>query len=289
MKRIIVLSILIAGTLFSCKSEKKESSSSEETQKEITIGLVDGWAEGVAMTHIAQEILSREGYDVEIEKAAVDLIFASLNNGDTDVFMDTWLPATHGDKVKKFNNLVQLGKNYDQARIGLVVPSYVTINSIEELNANIDQFDGKIIGIEKGAGITKATDNAIKDYGLKLEQLNSSSVAMLSELQKAIKENRWVVVAGWAPHWKFGRFDLKFLEDPKKVYGEAEMIETYARKGFKEDDAFAANFFTNVHFDEATMADLLSKMEEGGDNKEQVAKQWVDNHKELVEAWLSKK
>lgn len=291
MKRIIVLSLLVTGIVFSCKSEKKGStfSEKEETQKEITIGLVDGWAEGVAMTYVTQEILNREGYEVTIEKAAVDLIFASLNNGDTDVFIDTWLPRTHGDKIKKFKNLMRLGKNYDNAKIGLVVPSYVTINSIEELNTKVDQLDGKIIGIEKGAGITKATDQAIREYNLKLEQLNSSSVAMLSELQKAIKENRWVVVAGWAPHWKFGRFDLKFLKDPKKIYGESETIETYTRKGFKEDDAFAANFFANVHFDEATMADLLSKMEKGGDHKTQVAKQWVDEHKELVNAWLDKK
>ncbi len=288
MKRIIVNIILLSGLIFSCKTDKKvKNSTTEKTNKEITLGVVDGWAEGVAMTYLAKEILVREGYDVDIKRAAIDLIFASLHNGDIDVFMDVWLPTTHKAKLKKFPDLVTLGVNYPNARTGLVVPSYVSINSIDELNASKDKFDGKIIGIEKGAGITKMTNKVIKEYGLELKQLNSSSIAMLSELQKAIKEKRWLVVTGWSPHWKFGRFDLKFLEDPKKIYDTTERIETYARKGFKDDDEFAANFFAKVNFTDEQMSTLLVKMEESK-HKNVVAKQWIDNHKKLVDSWLSK-
>lgn len=222
---------------------------------------VDGWAEGVAMTKVATEILVENGYKIEIKKAAVDLIFASLANGDVDVFMDTWLPVTHQDKIARFEGKMEsLGINYNNAKIGLVVPKYVSINSIEELNANAEKFDKNIVGIERGAGITVKTDEVIENYNLTLNHLNSSGVAMLSELQKAIKENRWIVVTGWAPHWKFGRFDLKFLEDPKNIYGASERIETYVRKGFKTDDAFASNFFENFHLNEVQMANLLMKM-----------------------------
>ncbi len=269
-----------------CNTAGKKGSTDS---KEISIGMVDGWAEGVAMTHVAKEILSQQGYSVNVKKAAVDLVFASLSNGDLDVFMDAWLPITHKEKVAKFGDkLESLGTNFDAAKIGLVVPSYVTINSIEELNANKDKFDGKIIGIEKGAGITAKTDLAIKDYNLELEQMNSSSVAMLSELKKAIMEKRWIAVAGWAPHWKFGVWDLKFLDDPKKVYGETEHIETYARKGFKEDDKFAANFFSKFHLTNEEMSVLLAKMQEGDNNKDAVAKQWVADNQEIVNKWLQK-
>ncbi len=268
-----------------CNTTGKKNNA--ESSKEISIGMVDGWAEGVAMTHVAKEILTEQGYTVNVKKAAVDLVFASLANGDLDVFMDAWLPITHKEKVAKFGNKIEsLGTNFDAAKIGLVVPSYVTISSIEELNANKDKFDGKIIGIEKGAGITAKTDLAIKDYNLELEQMNSSSVAMLSELKKAIMEKRWVVVAGWAPHWKFGVWDLKFLNDPKKVYGETEHIETYARKGFKEDDKFVANFLSNFHLTNEEMSVLLAKMQEGDKDKDAVAKQWVTDNKDLVAKWI---
>ncbi len=285
MKRLIqntFLAILMAFTMLSCNSSNK----SAKDTKNITIGFVDGWAEGVAMTYVTKAILEENGYQVKTQKAAVDLIFASLSNGDTDVFMDTWLPITHGSKVQKFEGkLESLGVNYTNAKIGLVVPQYVTINSIEELNANKDKFDDKIIGIEKGAGLTAKTDKAVEEYGLELEHMNSSSIAMLTELKKAIDKDQWIVVAGWAPHWKFGRYQLKFLEDPKGVYGEAETIETYARKGFTTDDPFAAKYFTNFSLNEAQMSDLLLKLNTS-DDKEVAAKTWVANNKELVASWL---
>ena len=273
---IIALAIVVA----SCGSGKKEAS------KEVTLAVVDGWAEGVAMTEVTKSILEDNGYTVSVKKAAVDLIFASMANGDVDAFMDTWLPVTHEDKVAKFGAKIEsLGTNYDNAKIGLVVPSYVSINSIEELNSVADKFDGKIIGIEKGAGITGKTDIAVEEYGLSLKQMNSSSIAMLTELSKAIKEERWVVVAGWAPHWKFGRFDLKFLDDPKEVYGATEHIETYARAGFKADDPFVANYLAKFHLNDAQMGDLLAKMNDGED-KAAVAKTWIKDNQELVNSWL---
>ncbi len=280
------LIIAILTLLFTaCNTGSKKNSKS----KVISIGMVDGWAEGVAMTHVAKEILTEQGYTVKVKKAAVDLVFASLANGDLDVFMDAWLPVTHKEKIAKFSGkLESLGTSFDAAKIGLVVPAYVTINSIEELNANKDKFDGKIIGIEKGAGITAKTDLAIKEYNLNLKQMNSSSVAMLSELKKAIMEKRWIAVAGWAPHWKFGVWDLKFLDDPKKVYGETEHIETYARKGFKQDDAFAANLFSKFHLTNDEMSKLLAQMKDGDNDKDAVAKNWVAEHQDLVKSWLTK-
>lgn len=279
MKIKSLLFALIVTVFASCTNSKSNT-------KELTIGYVDGWAEGVAMTHVAQAYFEEQGYTVKLQKAAVDLIFASLSNGDTDAFMDTWLPATHGSKVAKFKDKIEsLGVNYDNAKIGLVVPAYVTINSIEELNDNADKFGGQIVGIEKGAGLTAATDRAVEEYGLTLEHLNSSSIAMLTELKKAIDKNEWIVVAGWAPHWKFGRYDLKFLEDPKGVYGQAETIETYARKGFSEEDPFATKFFKNFHLTDQEMAQLLAQMEDAND-KAAAAKAWVDANRAKIDSWV---
>lgn len=285
MKIKVLLLAVIALMAFSCKNSKKNSSA--DSSKEITIGYVDGWAEGVAMTYISKAILEKNGYEVKTQKAAVDLIFASLSNGDTDAFMDTWLPVTHGSKVKKFEGKIEsLGVNYNNAKIGLVVPKYVTVNSIDELNANAAKFNNQIIGIEKGAGLTAKTDKVVEEYNLTLKQLNSSSIAMLTELKKAIDKNEWIVVAGWAPHWKFGRYELKFLEDPKGVYGSAENIETYARKGFKEEDPFAANYFAKFSLTGDQMGKLLLDMENAED-KEEAAKIWVNANQDLVNSWIN--
>ncbi|MDA3927890.1 MAG: glycine betaine ABC transporter substrate-binding protein [Prolixibacteraceae bacterium] len=286
MKFKSLIFIALVVLVSACNSANKSDSADK---KEITIAYVDGWAEGVAMTYVTKHIFQDQGYTVETKTAAVDLVFASLANGDVDVFMDAWLPITHKEKVAKFeSNIESLGTNLDQARIGLVVPTYVTINSIEELNGVANKFDGKLIGIEKGAGITAKTELAIEEYKLNLEQMNSSSIAMLTMLTKAIKEERWIAVAGWAPHWKFGRYDLKFLDDPKGIYGAAEHVETYARKDFKKDDVFAATYFANFHLNDGQIGQLLAHMKEGSDNKDAAAKSWIAENQDLVKEWLPK-
>ena len=268
---------VISGMLISCEKLKNS--------KYITIGMVDGWAEDVAMTHVAKAILDEQGYHVIIQKASTDMILASMNNEDTDLFMGVWLPYTHASKVNRFPDLKVLGTNYDSGRIGLVVPEYVPVNYVTELNQYKEQFNNRIIGIEKGAGITAATDKAIQHYQLGYRQVNSSTIAMITELQNAIRQKQWIVVTGWQPHWMFGKMKLKFLEDPGKTFGEAEQIKTYGRKSFAKDHPKLASFFSRMHYTDADMTDLLTKMESGKD-KEATARQWVKSHPNLVNQWL---
>lgn len=280
MKNIkyLILAVLIVsfGIFNSC--EKKNS-------RYITIGMVDGWAEDVAMTHVVKAILDEQGYHVIIQKASTDMILASMNNEDTDLFMGVWLPYTHAVKVARFPELINLGNSYDSGRIGLVVPDYVPVSSIEQLNQHTERFSHRIIGIEKGAGLTAGTDKAITAYALNYKQVNSSTIAMITELQNAIKRKEWIVVAGWQPHWMFGKMKLNFLDDPKKTFGEAEQIKTYSRKSFGKDHPELAKFFSKMHFDDAGMTDLLTKMEDSKD-KQLTARKWVKNHPELVKLWL---
>lgn len=252
--------------------------------KRISMGMVEGWAEGNAMTTIAQEYLTEKGYHIVTHKAAPNLLLASMNNGDTDVFMNVWLPKTHGDKVAPFDDIKSVAVNYEGALLGLVVPQYVEISSIDELNANKDKFDSKIMGIERGTGMAIYTDTAIMAYDLEFHQLNSSMVAMAAELNKAVNEKKWIVVTGWQPHWLFGRFDLKFLKDPKKIYGEVEHIETFVRKDLEEDFPDVYRFFQNAFFEEEIMSDLLTRMEEGKNDKE-TAREWIEENRALVDSW----
>lgn len=248
----------------------------------IHIGMVDGWAEGVAMTYVAKAMMEEKGYHVVIQRATPDMILASMNNGDTDLYMDVWLPLTHGAKVAKFPNLQEIGTSYASARNGLVVPDYVSIDDIEQLKEHAAQFKSRIIGIEKGAGITRAVDQVVKDYNLHYKHINSSTVAMITELQNAIKEHRWIVVAGWQPHWMFAKMKLKFLNDPKKTLGSTEEIKIFARKDFRNDQPELAELFSHIHFDDATMADLLAQME-GARDKAATAKKWLEEHRSQLE------
>ncbi|WP_206426656.1 glycine betaine ABC transporter substrate-binding protein [Clostridium sp. E02] len=287
MKKILslILSIGLATSLVTgCASGGNKKADS----KEVTIGYVN-WAEGIAMSNLAAAILEEKmGYKVDLVLADVAPVFTSLASGNTDLFLDTWLPVTHGEYLEKYgDDIVDLGVENANARIGLVVPSYVDINSIEELNENKDMFAGKIIGIDSGAGIMNATEKAIEQYGLDYELVNGSGPAMTASLKKAIDKKEPIVVTGWTPHWMFARWDLKVLEDPKGIYGDAESIHAYSRKGFEKDQPEVAKFIKNYKFSDEVLADLMGAIEDGDDPLAS-AKEWMNNHEDQVNEWLGK-
>ena len=171
----------------------------------------------------------------------------------------------------------------------ILIPDYVTINSIEELNAEKERFSGQIVGIDAGAGIMKATDQAIKDYGLDYKLMTSSGPAMTASLKKAIDKKDWIVVTGWTPHWMFDRFKLKVLQDPKLIYGNTESIHTIAWKGFSEKDPFAAELLGNIRLTDAEISSLMTALEEAQTTERQAARQWMEEHQELVNSWIPEK
>ena len=145
------------------------------------------WAEGIAVTHLAREILVEQGFQVELLNADIAPIFTSLARGKTDVFLDSWLPVTHEPYFEKYQGKFEiLGQVFDSARIGLVVPDYVPINSIEELPEFTERFKQEIVGIDAGTGIMKCTEAAIPAYDLDYKLMISSGPAIKIAINKYI-------------------------------------------------------------------------------------------------------
>ncbi|WP_191988035.1 glycine betaine ABC transporter substrate-binding protein [Companilactobacillus hulinensis] len=149
------------------------------------------------------------------------------------------------------------------------------------------QINYTITGIDAGAGIMSSTQTALKDYGLsdKNWQLQTSSTAaMTSTLDKAIKQKRPIVITGWQPHWMFTKYPIKFLKDPKNVYGKAESIHTIVRKGMKEDNPEAYTILDRFHWKPAQMSEVMLKVNNGMD-PQKAAKQWIKANPKLVAEW----
>ncbi|WP_114638052.1 glycine betaine ABC transporter substrate-binding protein [Desulfolucanica intricata] len=148
-----------------------------------------------------------------------------------------------------------------------------------------EKFEGKIIGIEPGAGVMKKTESAIEEYGLDFNLQDSSSAGMAATLEKKINNQEWVIVTGWTPHWKWAKWDLKYLEDPKGVFGEAEHISTITRKGFAEDMPEANKVLDNFSWTPDDMQAVMLKIREGM-SPDDAAKEWIAANQEKVEEWV---
>lgn len=283
MKRLFILInliLLLAVLMFlvSCNRAKDP--------KEISIGYVN-WSEGIAMSYLAKAMLEEQGYKVILKNADIAPIFTSVASGKVDLFLDAWLPDTHVDYMKKYGDRLEtIGIPFENARLGLAVPSYVTINTIEELNANKERFKGEIIGIDIGASLMNLTEDAVNDYDLQLKLMPSSGPTMTAFLQKSVEHNDWIVVTGWTPHWMFARYDLKFLDDDKGVYGDTEHIAAVATKGFSGTHPFVAAFFKNFRFTNEQLSELMNIMEDYPLRELEGAKVWLKKHPEIVDLFL---
>lgn len=142
----------------------------------------------------------------------------------------------------------------------------------------------EITGIDGGAGVMTAAQNAIDTYELDLSLQVSSGAAMTEALGNAIANEEPIVVTGWTPHWKFGEYDLKYLEDPEGVFGDAENIHTFTREGLEEDAPEANMVLDNFYWTEDDMNEVMVDIQEGTD-PEEAAANWVDAHSDTVSEW----
>ncbi len=255
--------------------------------KEVELAYVI-WSSEVASTNVVKAVLQeRLGYDCEITPVGAAAMWQATATGDVDGFVAAWLPTTHGHYLEKVKADVEnLGPNLEGTRIGLVVPTYVTIDTIGELNENPNKFDGKIIGIDPGAGIMSSTEKAVEAYNLdKIELMEGSGATMTAVLKNRIGNKEWVAVTGWTPHWKFAKWDLKYLKDPKKVYGGAEYISTIVRKNLKQDKPEVYKFLDAFYWTPEDMQELMVWNSEGGEPYDNAVK-WIEENKEKVDAWL---
>jgi glycine betaine/proline transport system substrate-binding protein len=254
---------------------------------EITIGYVDGWSDSVATTHVAAEVIREKlGYPVKLMPVAAGIMWQGVARGKLDAMLSAWLPVTHGAYYAKMKDqVVNLGVNYPGAKIGLIVPEYVKANSIEDLKAMKDDFGGRIVGIDAGAGVMLKTDQAIKDYGLDYKLVASSGSGMIAELTRAENDKKAVAVTGWIPHWMFAKWKLKFLDDPKKVYGEEEHVDSVANPALEKKAPEVWALLKKLQWkDGAEIGQVMLAIQDGA-KPEAAAKQWVASHPDRVKEW----
>jgi glycine betaine/proline transport system substrate-binding protein len=256
---------------------------------DITFGVFNGWDEAVASSLLWQHILEGKGYNVTLEYADPAPVFQALSDGDYDLATDVWLPATHADYLEEFGDSIEeVGPWFDSAALTVAVNADAPIDSLAELADNADAFGNRIVGIEPGAGLTGAVENStIPAYGLEgMDFLTSSTPAMLAELDTAIANGENIIVTLWEPHWAYGAYDLKNLEDPEGTLGTAETISTYSRTGFASDFPEVAEWMGAFTMSADLLYDLENKLQAADSEADYdgIMTDWIAENQEWVDS-----
>lgn len=92
------------------------------------------WDSERASSSVMKVVLEQVGYDVTVTPVDPAILFQAIATGEGDATLAPWLPSTHGsfyEKVKE--DVIDLGANLKGTQVGLVVPTYVEIDLIEDL------------------------------------------------------------------------------------------------------------------------------------------------------------
>lgn len=278
---------LLAGTMALGLAACAET---EAGDKEISIGYIPPWSDtrvaAALMTYKAEEL----GYEVEWEDVGEPpLLFAGVAEGDIDVYASAWAERNHAAFMNEFGDqLEDLGAYYEGAGNFLAVPEYSEITSIDEIPDHAEALDGRIIGIEAGAGLTKQVqEDVLPAYGLdqSMEFVTSSTTAMLAELKGAIDSEEEIVVTLWAPYWAATEFNVRPLEDPQGAFGETEGMHYVATAGFSEEHPEIAQWVSDFLVDEEEFASLenmiLNEYEEG--EELEAVEAWLEDHPDVFD------
>lgn len=251
------------------------------------------WSDAEFVTKLAARILEdRMGYEVELVQTDIAPQYQGLATGSVDVMLMSWLPSTHGDYMENVGDkIVNLGILYTDARLGWAVPTYIPeseVSSIADLTKPgvADKLDDTITGIDPGAGLTRLSKQAVEDYALNDYTLQvSSGAGMTAALERAVRRDEWIVVTAWSPHWMFGRWDLRYLEDPKGTLGSFERVHALAREGFYQDHVAAASMLARMHLPLDVLQAAMYDAQET--SYEEAVDKFMSDHSARIDYWVN--
>jgi glycine betaine/proline transport system substrate-binding protein len=256
------------------------------------------WIEGMAMTYM-QEAILEDSLDMNVTVNEVNgggIAFSSVANGDADFFNEAWLPTTHqGPWAKNKEKSQKLGYTYKGTSVGIVVPSYVEVDTFPDFSDVAGSLDGRINGIESGAAINGQIEETIELYemGDELRVQAASGPANWQALKTAIENKKPIAVAGWKPHWKWNVYDLKYVQgattgDNVDIWGKPEDIFTIVDNQFVDEfPKKVVCFLQTFEVNDQQIGSLMNTFRNRGDmSKPEAAQQWIANHPEDVSAWM---
>jgi glycine betaine/proline transport system substrate-binding protein len=264
----------------------------------VNVGVFSGWDENAVVFELFRAAAEEQGYTVEFSELEAGATYEGVANGDFDIMMDAWLPGTHGanyvdmdsaDGAQLGDSLEDLGCWFDEGFLTVTVTNDSPAQSLAELNDFADDYDSTIVGIEPGAGLTRTVrEGVIPTYGLDdWDFPESSSAAMLAELDSASNSGENIVVTLWHPHWAYAAYDIRDLEDPDGTLGGAERLYSLGRPGFTEEFPNLAQLMKNLHVTDEQLLELEDIMVVQNDREDNTGsvQQWLSDNPDFLENW----
>lgn len=261
------------------------------------------------------------GYNWTEVSGSTPITHEAVKKGEIDVHMEVWT-----DNLPDYANdissgaLKELGVNFDDNDQGFYVPRYVIegdpargiepmapdLKTVADLKDYPQLFQdpenpskGIIYGGIAGWSVSKIMYQKYLHYGLDagynyLEP--GTDAATSAVLVSAYDRGEPVVAYYWEPTWLLGKYDFVLLED--EPYDEALYLEgkcaapsvrvtVCVSNDFYESDPEFCAFLSKYRTSSALTSAALAYMEETGADYKAAAKWFLQEHRDMVESWLT--
>ncbi len=256
-----------------------------------------GWTDIDATNAMAGVLLKALGYKQSVSNLSVPITYQGLKTGQIDVFLGNWMPA-QGPLVKPFvdgHAIDVLHANLTDAKFTLAVPDYVAaagVHSFADLAKHADQFQDKVYGIEPGAPANQNIKKMIADKAFGLGNwsiVESSETGMLTQVERSVRDKKWIVFLAWEPHLMNTKFHLTYLSGGDAYFGPnygGATVNTVTRAGFAGQCTNVARLFQQMTFSVDIENQIITNVLQNKVDLNAAALQALKGNPALVSSWL---
>lgn len=255
-----------------------------------------GWTDITATTAATSIVLTALGYEATTDILSVPVTYASMAEGNIDVFLGNWMPTMEGD-IATYRE----AGTVDTVRTNLTGAKYTLATNAAGVAAGITDFasiataadalDGKIYGIEAGNDGNRLIQDMIDGDVFDLsdfEVVESSEQGMLAQVERAVDRGEPIVFLGWEPHPMNANFELTYLPGGDDFFGPnlgGATVATNTRAGYVEECPNVGKLLQNLEFTLAMENEIMGAILNDGVDPEDAAKSWLAANSSTWMSW----
>ena len=256
-----------------------------------------GWTDITANSAAVSLMLNAMGYETTTDILSVPVTYASMAEGDIDVFLGNWMPTMEGD-IATYRD----AGTVDTVRTNLEGAKYTLATNAVGVAAGITDFasiaqaaealDGKIYGIEAGNDGNRLISDMITGdaFGLKdFEIVESSEQGMLAQVERAEERGEAIVFLGWEPHPMNANFDMTYLTGGDDYFGPnlgGATVATNSRAGYVTECPNVGKMLQNMVYTLEMENQLMALILDDGMDPTDAAHQWLAANPTVWTPWL---
>ncbi|MEM9707600.1 MAG: choline ABC transporter substrate-binding protein [Pseudomonadota bacterium] len=256
-----------------------------------------GWTDITATTAATTYIFDALGYETDIKVLSVPVTYASMAEGDIDIFLGNWMPTMEADiaPYRDAGTVDTVRANLEGAKYTLATNAAgaaLGIDNFAAIAANSDALEGKIFGIEPGNDGNRLIQDMIDKNAFDLdgfEVVESSEQGMLAQVGRADGKDEPVVFLAWEPHPMNANYNLTYLEGGDDFFGPnlgGATVFTNTRAGFVGECVNAGVLLQNLEFSLAMENEIMGAILNDGADPSDAAEAWLQANSDVLAGWL---